>query len=295
MDIKEEEILEQYENLPARLKEALDSSFVYNIIEQITKRYLLKEKDQETIKYYVGLTLLGFIPPNKLLEEINLNEKLDIEERFLVEIIREINSRIFYPLHLELERIYRLKEHFEKKPSLLTTQTTSIQETLKTTESEKTKEIFSEEKTINLDNLISDSEPIKISIHKEEIKPKEENEPLIIQEKEDLTPQKETKTKSFSLPFKLFSFKNLKKDNILEGIKVKIEEPEKIVHYNEQRSNLEFNEELIRPEKISQPEIKTEISSQKNENQENQKSTLPLAQIEGNTIILKPENLENKQ
>ncbi|MFH1161705.1 MAG: hypothetical protein V1696_00270 [Candidatus Jorgensenbacteria bacterium] len=101
----EKEVLERYNSLSPKLKEALESEAQGAVVDEILGKHLLSDDDAEIVRAFTGYTLLGLLAPKDILNEIK--GLLAVDEKIAVEIIREINQKIFLPLHDELEGLYR--------------------------------------------------------------------------------------------------------------------------------------------------------------------------------------------
>ncbi len=262
----QQQVLDKYKNLPPKLKNALESSLNYELIEKIGQNYSLDSEDVETLRIFTGYVILGFLKPQNLLSEVNVY--LIIDDKTVVDVIREINREILFPLHEELEKVYRLDAHIEK------TETAPIEEV--------TKKLKPQEEIIILEKIGEEktkggsTEPIEPALA---IKPRPSHEakpgePLILHEEKSLAEEiPRSSFRGLSLPFRIFRPKPASEQEkpvrasieTFGGTPKKDEKPEKkIVHYSEFRTALSPFEtkgggELKKePELEKKPEIKTE-------------------------------------
>lgn len=110
-DYTQEQFWKLYKKLPEELQEALFSiesaDFVY---ELCVKNNI--EKFSE-INKYIGDVLIGILPVAKFQE--TLEKELDIETEIAKNVTQEINRFIFYPVRIELEKLYQTEiTHFAR-------------------------------------------------------------------------------------------------------------------------------------------------------------------------------------
>jgi len=272
IQLTEEKIWEKYDSLPSKIKEALNSSFVFNLVDQIAKKFFLNETDGEILKAYTGYVILGFIPPQNLLKEITGAEAIDADEKVIVEMIREINRKIFFPLHAELEKLYKLETHIEEgleKEVVKPVIKIKTEEEKPGTKTKISLEKLGEEKPAGVKIGVSpekEGEPFDITQGKPLIIHKEEGGPVPV--------QAEKKFQGLETSFGFFGKGEASAPE--EPVKVKVEglgsrltkplfkgEEKRVVHYSELRTPLtpfrKPEEEIISLETFGRkpPETKT--------------------------------------
>lgn len=262
LQLTEEQIVSKYESLSPKLKEVLGSDFYLERIQNIGKQFDLSADDVSVLTTATGYVVLGLVPPDNLFKEVN--DYLDADERTVVEVIREINRQILFPLHSELEKLYKLPTHIEE--------------------------------TIKLEE-VKIPEPQKVEIKTVAPKPEApasgELKPLILHEEKSFgAAQDKPKAapKPFSFPFKVFPAKP--KAPAPPAVKARVEGPERVVHYSELRTLLEpfgkeeevINLETFQAEKSKptpapapKPEVKPETKTEEK----------PQPKIDGNVVSLK--------
>lgn len=274
IEATQQELAKKYNSLSGKLRDFLDSSQDFELIRKILKKYGLSDDDVEVLTSGVGYVLLGFIKPQELFQKTN--EYLEADEKIVVEVIREINRQILYPLHNELEKLYKLETHIEEV--LEKKQIQPIIEIKK----EAPKPPVEVEQKIQVETKIP-----KIT------KPVEEGKPFILHEEKPVAEGKKTITRPFSLPFKIFSSRS--KPESPSPVKARVEEPERIVHYSESRTPLEpfgKEEEIINLETFqteteqSKPEPKPERKPEQKPETKPEESP-PQPKLEGNVVDLR--------
>lgn len=309
--LNEDQILTSYQTIPPKLKEALESDFYLERIKKIGDDFDLTIDDVNILSAAVGYVLLGFLPPDKLFKEIN--DYFDAEEKTVVEVVREVNRRILFPLHEELEKLYKLDLHIEKtiKVEEIKKREVLPAEEVPPEEKEKSEKKPEESggKIISLEAFKIKEKPperIEVKIEKKtppapapEIKSSgatQEDKPFILHEEKNVeTERPKTPPRTFSFPFRIFPTKPTTESP--KPIKARVEEPiEKVVHYSELRTPLETNqkhpsqiqnlqnkEEIINLEtfKPAKPPSEKRGESEINTSEENR------PKLEGNVIDLK--------
>lgn len=106
IDYPPEQLDELYENLPRKLREALDSEKAGRVVYDIAAKNDIEGKGPDILKF-VGYTLLGLLPPNEFKE--TLRKELQIEQSLAESVVKEITELVFYPLKENLEVLYKIK------------------------------------------------------------------------------------------------------------------------------------------------------------------------------------------
>lgn len=107
----EQEIVLKYQTLPPSLRDALESHYGLNQVREIAKRYSLIGEDVEVVVQLFGLSLLGFLNPRNLAEELfNFLELRD--KKAIDSLTEELIQKIFVPLKPELQNLYRTPSIF---------------------------------------------------------------------------------------------------------------------------------------------------------------------------------------
>ncbi len=95
------QLLELYENLPEELQEAIFSEKTAENIYSACKKNGLKESSKMSeISEHVGYSLLGLLPPDKIMSELSL------ERNRAKRILSEIEKSVFLPVKEKLEELY---------------------------------------------------------------------------------------------------------------------------------------------------------------------------------------------
>ena len=122
----QEQLQKLYKKLPEELQEAIYSEETAEHIWNICDRNGIELISSLAEK--VGNVLVGVLPPDKLQETIE--QELKLEKETAKQVTREINRFIFYPVRIELEKLYETeitpfttastttKEKSSKKPSV---------------------------------------------------------------------------------------------------------------------------------------------------------------------------------
>ena len=107
----EQEIVLKYQTLPPPLRDALESHYGLNQVREIAKRYSLLGEDVEIVVQLFGLSLLGFLNPRDLAEE--LFNFLELRDRKKIDLLtEELIQKIFAPLKPELQNLYHASSIF---------------------------------------------------------------------------------------------------------------------------------------------------------------------------------------
>lgn len=104
LQIPRQQVLERWDSLPDNLREALVSPFNGDFIWRLGEKNHLSEEKISMIATTAGDVIFGFIRPEDLASE--LQETLEIDPRIANAISKEINQRIFFPLHNEIRKVY---------------------------------------------------------------------------------------------------------------------------------------------------------------------------------------------
>ncbi len=302
----EQQVIGAYEKLPPKIQEAIDAISNLEIIQKISRKYKLSGDDGETLEMFTGFTLLGFIRPKNLLDEVA--PILEVKEQTLVEILKEINREIFLPLHDDFQVLYQ-------------SQTSSWETNEEEQETNLRIKIFeggrNEKKSSTETKVIEINE---LGLGKEErgeekSVPISSNAPFILHEEKSagtVAGGRKSILKSIAIPLGFFKSKNQLSSQPAKPIRVEIEIPKsekRVVNYSELRSSLSpfENQDFINigsineqktsaiipeipkpvepapapkiPEKPAAPEEKSEILGTIKK---------PEPKIEGNTIDLSP-------
>ncbi|OGG40144.1 hypothetical protein A2116_01210 [Candidatus Jorgensenbacteria bacterium GWA1_49_17] len=322
IDITEKNLTNRYKTLPPRLKNAIDSLSTFGLIKNISKAYSLTDEDTEIIAAYTAYVLLGVLEPKNLFNEVRVY--LPTNEKTTSEIIREINFQILFPLHEELENIYKLEVHIEKD-----LEKEGVKLVIETkTEKPPVSERLDEEKPawtgIEIKRAPTPEEPQvsrpEITVIKEQPTGTTEAKPFVIHKEEGQRPiTEEKKFKGFEFPFGIFDKEN-GKVTTGESVKVRVETPgmgederglqrefaqnrqpeKRVVHYSEYRTPLtpfsRPEEEIIDLQTFTKHEVppaqpkpaespKPPVAEKPAEKPQELKKSSP--SIEGNIIDLK--------
>ena len=93
-----------YEKLPEDLKEAIFSESNNEAVKTICSRFDLSEDQTSLIAKYTGRVLMGLLPLKEL--PITLELELNIDEKVVEDIIKELTYAIFKHLRVSLNKIY---------------------------------------------------------------------------------------------------------------------------------------------------------------------------------------------
>lgn len=268
LKIDEIELERHFNNLNNNLKYELLNYYNAEKNLNFSTKNLLSQEKIIKLTYLTGQILLGFIKPNFVKEEIIKTFNFQENDELIEKIEKYLIEEYFSPNEEEIKNLYIITTDILAKPKI---------------KEEKEIEIpiiQSEEETKTFQKL-----DLTELIEKEEKEEKEEK-PLIINEEKQLTLNeektnqdliKEKKIKNIFSPFKIFNKFN---EKIKPEVKVKIEEPEKIVNYNQFNTPLENinNQENKELEEIF---IKPNIDLEKNEKIEENQNTINLKNLNG--------------
>ena len=98
-----EQLKERYLNLPEELKEAMASDEFLDSIINVGNKYKLHIDQRGVLANEIGLVFLGVVDMEQLLTDIQ--EKLNISLDEAGEIVKDINTMIFFPIRKLLQQI----------------------------------------------------------------------------------------------------------------------------------------------------------------------------------------------
>lgn len=93
--------------LPDKLKDAIFSEETANAISDICKKHQIEDDKKSKIAKFVGDSLMGLLPPDKLQESIEV--ETGIERAEAEKIALEINRFILYPVKEALGSLYEIE------------------------------------------------------------------------------------------------------------------------------------------------------------------------------------------
>jgi len=288
-DVLFNEFKTYYKNLSPQLKEKITSYDASEFVSELGKEFNLSEEKIKTLAEIYGQTLIGFIKPENLLNEIK--NKLVLNDEEAEKLIKKL-EQIIKPL---LEEINNLR--------------TPMADIIALTKKTSEKTTFGE-KTISLEKFKPEktTQQIEIKIGKipiPELNPDNasQNKPFILHEEKKLEIDQEkpkTPPKTFSFPFKIFTPKPASEPTMPVKAEIKIdgsdkqpptekkkltifkkESPQKIIHYSEMRTILEpFTIKSQELENIKPKETKPEEIINLETLQPQTKTFSPLSQKE---------------
>lgn len=97
------ELYEKFENLPDDVQEAFLSIDTYNTIKKIGDKFKLHIDQSELLGEEIGFVMLGVTRPENFLG--NIQQKLGISTEIAGEIVKDINTSIFFPIRSSLEAL----------------------------------------------------------------------------------------------------------------------------------------------------------------------------------------------
>ncbi|HDH31293.1 MAG TPA: hypothetical protein ENH26_00790 [Candidatus Wolfebacteria bacterium] len=251
--LTEQQFQKRFNSLPENIKDVLTSENNAETIRRICQSHYLKKEKTLMIEQLIGLVLLGFVPLDKMSQEIS--ENLHLDNKNSNDIADEFDRKIFTPIRDDLEKNYTpLEQEFvpakmpiDEKPSFAkATDSKEIVDLRQQKASadihgqntDKHRQILSQEEQeknkpeiIPPKETVSGVEPLKIekveSPQKSVSSPHESVlMPKIIHEEKKITPLTNTKQRSLS---GLFGFlKKEKQQGIKPATKAKIEIPREI-------------------------------------------------------------------
>lgn len=109
----EQEIVLKYQTLPSPLRDALESRYGLKRIREIAKRHSLIEEDVEVVVQLTGLSMLGFLNPRDLAQELSNYLELR-DEKTIDALAGELIREVLAPLKSDLQNLYRTPDIFLK-------------------------------------------------------------------------------------------------------------------------------------------------------------------------------------
>ena len=107
-----DELWDVYEKLPEELQEAIFSADTAEHIKQACKRADV-DKNSEVARF-TGQVLMGLLTPKEFKQ--TLKEDLELSEKQIKGVYREINRFVFMPVRETLSALYGVKIKTTKKP-----------------------------------------------------------------------------------------------------------------------------------------------------------------------------------
>ncbi len=119
MEYTKKELYERFENLPDDVQEAFLSVDTYKTIKKIVDKFKLHIDQSGILSEEIGLVMLGVTRPENFLSV--LEKKLNIPLETAGEIVKEINTTIFFPIRASLEEINNggVPRYSPERPSLV--------------------------------------------------------------------------------------------------------------------------------------------------------------------------------
>lgn len=109
----EQEIVLKYQTLSRPLRDALESRYGLKRIREIAKRHSLIEEDVEIVVQLTGLSMLGFLNPRDLAQELSNYLELR-DEKTIDALAGELIREVLAPLKSDLQNLYRTPDIFLK-------------------------------------------------------------------------------------------------------------------------------------------------------------------------------------
>jgi len=103
MTLSKDELYEKFNLLPEDIKEAFYSLDTYDVLEKLVEHYRLHIDQMGQLSEQIGFVMLGVTKPDDFLS--NVQQKLNIPLNIAGEIVKEINSKIFFPIRTSLEKL----------------------------------------------------------------------------------------------------------------------------------------------------------------------------------------------
>ena len=110
--IKQEDIIAKYQDLPEDLQKALVSSSFSNAITEVGKKNGLAIDKVGELADETGLVMLGITSPSDYVK--NLVKRLGVEQEKARAIAEEINQKIFQPVRESLKKIHGIAVEVKK-------------------------------------------------------------------------------------------------------------------------------------------------------------------------------------
>ncbi|MBN2197754.1 hypothetical protein JW698_00945 [Candidatus Wolfebacteria bacterium] len=105
LKISRQQVLNRWDTLSNKFKEALFSEYNYDFLLQICEKQHLTEDKIRKIAILVGDVIFGFLHPEDLAKEIK--NELNINQEIASSIAEEIDKKIFLSIRDELEKVYQ--------------------------------------------------------------------------------------------------------------------------------------------------------------------------------------------
>lgn len=99
-----EQLEEKYRNLPPDLRQALDSTEIYEDFQEISKKHGLHIDKAGILEEEVTIVLLGLVPSSKLVERLYENMEISMAEA--QNIAQDVNETIFKDFRESLMKIH---------------------------------------------------------------------------------------------------------------------------------------------------------------------------------------------
>lgn len=103
MTYTKEELYEKFENLPDDVQKAFLSIDTYDTIKKIVDKFKLHVDQSGQLSEEIGFVMLGVTRPENFL--FNIQQKLGISTEVAGEIVKDINTDIFFPIRSSLEAL----------------------------------------------------------------------------------------------------------------------------------------------------------------------------------------------
>lgn len=103
----QEKLLELYEKIPQNVREAIFSVDVAGKISAAGKRFGLSIEETGILATTAGLVMLGALHPRDFIQ--TLEKGLKMERSKAIDIAKEINHEIFFPIRESLKRIHGME------------------------------------------------------------------------------------------------------------------------------------------------------------------------------------------
>lgn len=104
IDFTKEQLEEKYRNLPADLRQALDSTEIYEDFQAISKKHGLHIDKAGILEEEVTIVLLGLVPSSKFVARLRENLEISLEEAQT--IANDVNETIFKDFRESLMKIH---------------------------------------------------------------------------------------------------------------------------------------------------------------------------------------------
>lgn len=130
--IPEKEIEKKFEQLPEKLKEVLNSTAIFSLVDTICQSNYLKKEWVEDVRMITAEVILGFLDSDNFARE--LQEITGLNYQHASSVAKDIDKRIFAGLKEEIEKIYsplplseeEIEDKKEAEEALLVTEKSEI-------------------------------------------------------------------------------------------------------------------------------------------------------------------------